>query len=226
MTDQATSLDDAINPAPDTTPDTTPEPVQEATQEATPEPTPEPPKAEPKAEPAPEMVPVGVVQELRRELRELKQAQAPRPQPPEFIDPEGAQFMQQQMTMMQANFAAELSEVKARSSYGSDVVDEAYKTAEAAGVLDQFKGKHDPWGELTKWHRQQKVMQEVGDDPSAYKARLEAEIRKQVEAEMVAKQAAAIAGTPAPSMAHATGTGGGTRTTWSGPTPLNNILGD
>lgn len=226
MTEQATSLDAAINPSVE--PEVTPEPAPEPTQEVTPEPAaaPEPPKVEPKAEPAPEMVPVGVVQELRRELRELKQAQAPRPQPPEFIDPEGAQFMQHQMTMMQANFAAELSEVKARSNYGSDAVDEAYKVAEAAGILDQFKGVNDPWGSLAKWHQQQKVMQEVGNDPAAYKARLTEEIRKQVEAEMVAKQAAAIAGTPAPSMANATGTGGGTRTAWTGPTPLSNVLGD
>lgn len=230
MTDQATSLSQAIDgvqepETPAVEPETTEAPQEAEQATTTPsEPAPEPePKAEPPAE-KPDMVPVAVVQELRRELRELKQAAQPKQQVPDFIDPEGMQFVGQRMAEMQANHAAELSEVKARMQFGSDKVDAAFKAAESAGILDNFKGIADPWGSLTRWHQQQTVLQEVGDDPAAYKSKLEAEIRAKVEAEMVAKQAAKVAGTPAPSLANVTGTGGGARTTWNGPTPLDRVI--
>jgi hypothetical protein len=90
----------------------TPEPVQAAEPEPTPEPTPE---LKPEA---PAMVPVGVVQELRQEIRELKSLATPRPQapkPPEFLDPEGSEFLAREMQKMQGQMNAELSRTKGRA---------------------------------------------------------------------------------------------------------------
>ena len=216
---------DGVEPAPEAeavTPETSEAPAEP---QAAPEPeTPPEPQAQ-----EPEMVPHHVVGKLRQELRGLKAqlaaAQQPQPQAPEFVDPEGAAHFQQQIAMMQANFAAEKSEMMARVNHGSDAVDAALQAAEAAGVVDQFRGQQDPWGALAKWHKSTLVQQEIGDDPAAYKAKVEAEIRAKVEAEMVAKQAQEKAAQSAPSMANVTGTGGGPKTAWAGPTSLDSLLG-
>lgn len=219
-----TTLNEALGAEPETpqaepeTPQEQPEPTVEA-QEAPAEPSPEPQKG-------PEMVPVSVVAGLREEIRQLKQQTAtPPPQPPEFIDPEGGQFLLQQVQHMQANMVAQNSEMRARLAHGSEAVDAAYQAAEAAGVVDQFRGQKDPWGALTSWHKAQQVQAEIGGDPAAYKARLEAEIRAKVQAEMVAEAAQKRAASPAPSMANVTGSSGGPVPTWNGPTPLDDVFG-
>lgn len=183
---------------------------------------------EPKPEPAPETVPVAVVQELRRELRELKQAAMPRPQTPEFIDPEGMGYMQQQVQQISQNVKLDISEEMARSQHGDEKVDAAFAAFQAKddpGLNQTVMASRSPWNEVVKWHEQQQVAAEIGGDPAAYRANLEAELRTKIEAEMVTKQAQARAAQVAPSMANVTGTGGGPKTTWTGPTPLGSVIG-
>lgn len=204
---------------------TTPEPQPEPEAQVAPEPEPTP-----EAVSAPDMVPAAVVGELRREIRELKQAASrPEPQPaPEFIDPEGAQFMQQQAAQMASNLRLDMSEEMARQQHGDAVVDEAFQALQANAQPAQIQAilsSRSPWIEVVKWHQQAKVAQEIGNDPVAYRAKVEAEVRAKIEAEMVAEQAKAAAAQAAPSMANVTGTGGGPKTTWAGPTPLDNLLG-
>lgn len=171
------------------------------------------------------MVPVSVVAELRQEIRNLKAAQQPQPQIPEFVDPEGAHFLAQQMQQMQASMAADMSETRARVTHGDQAVDAAFQAAEAGNVTQQFVGQPDPWGKLVQWHKAQQAQAEIGDDPAAYRQRVEAEIRAKVEAEMVAKAARERAGTAAPSLANATGSAGsGPVSTWNGPTPLEDVF--
>ena len=231
-----TDLAEALNAQLPETQEAAPEPViEEATPEpeAAPEPEQEPeqaqePAPEPAKEPETPMVPLAALQEVRRELQEMK-ASLPQPEPPKvpdvFDDPQGfTGHVEKQMLAMQANFAAEKSEMMARVRHGDQVVDAALAAAQQANVVDQFKGKQDPWGELTNWHKSQLVQAEIGDDPAAYKERLRAEIMEEVKAELVAEQAKAVAASAAPSMAGVTGTGGGPKATWAGPTPLDKLL--
>lgn len=201
----------------------------EAAQEEEPQPEVEEQPVESEPEPQPQMVPLSALQETRAEVRELKQLleRANQPEPekaPEFLDPEGSQFLAQQMQAMGRHMRAELSETKARMQHGDAAVDAALQAAREANAVDQFMGKPDAWGDLVKWHKREQVAKEVGDDPDAYRARIEAEVRKKVEAEMVAKQA--VAAQPAPSMAGATSATatGAPQQNWS-PTPLSDLLG-
>lgn len=77
--------------------------------------------------------------------------------------------------------------------------------------------------ELMKWHAQQKLIAEIGDNPTAWREAETARIRQQIEAEMAVKQAK----TPAPpSMATQTNLGDRGGPVWAGPTSLDAIFKD
>lgn len=217
----------------------TPEPVQE---EPTPEPlevaevepTPEPETPEPEQEPlARELHGIkAALTEARSELRELKNAQprpAPQPAPDMYDDPEGYRAHQeQQYRVREQNLRLDMSEELARQAHGDDVVDAAFEALKATNdptISASIMQARSPWGEVVKWHKAHKVQSEIGSDPDGWMKRQRAEIRAQVQAEMVAEQAKLRAATSAPSMANVTGTGGGLKSTWTGPTPLDEIIG-
>lgn len=196
----------------------------------------EEPKAEtpqPKEEPKEQTVPLAALQAEREEKRGLKTRldqierylaqQNQQPTPSLRDDPEGyMSAFAQQLAARDANLAAEMSERFARTQHGDEVVNEAFEAAEAANALDQFKGKKDAWGDLVKWHKSQKAMKEIGDDPAAYRERL----RQELMAELTAERAKNPANQPTPSLAGETNLGTRTPPAWSGPTPLDDILGD
>ncbi len=211
-----------------------PEPKEpEAKAEEVVEPTPEvEPEAEPEVEPevvaTPETVPLaahleerGKRQALEAQLKEANKP-APEPTPDVFEDPEGfSKAIEGRLAAMESNMALNLSEKFARSNHGNETVDKAWAAAEAAGVLPQFAQQQDAYGALVDWHKTQQVREEIGNDPAAYKAKLEADLRKEIQAELATKQARDMAGKPAPSMADVTGSGGSPKSTWGGPTPLD-----
>lgn len=170
--------------------------------------------------------------ETRSEVRTLKQPPQSAPKPPDFIDPEGAQFMSAQMAMMADNFRAEISEMKARAKYGDDVIDEAVQAALADGVIDQFRdGKPDPWGRLGKWHSEKQeqakakqLLSEIGGDVEAFKAKMRAEILAELKAEQVAESVSQARARPAPSLAGEPNLGSRSAPAWSGPASLDEIL--
>lgn len=135
------------------------------------------------------------------------QQQQPEPPPDFYTDPEAAlaariQPMQQQFI----NAMLHQSEIMARDKYGDKVVDAALQAANAAGdqAKAQFLQTAHPWGEMVKWHKRQQTLSIVGDDPEAYRAKLETELREKIMAELKAPK-------PAPkfpgSLAQATATG-------------------
>lgn len=204
----------------------------EAEPEATVEPVAEEPVAEPVAQEEPKMVPLAALTEVRRELQEMKQRlpQPPAPQAPDIIDDQQGyqQFLQTQVGQQVQNAKLDMSEEMARGAHGDETVDAAFAAFQAANdpsLVQELMAARSPWNEVVKWHARQTVAQEIGSDPAAYKAKVEAEVRAKVEAEMVAKQARDNAGKFAPSMANVTGTGGGPKTTWAGPTPLDQAIG-
>lgn len=187
---------------------------------------------EPKPEAKPEEphVPLAALKEVRSENRMLKQrlsdietllqAQT-RPQAPDPIaDPEAhSAFLMRQMAEAQANTIAEISERFARSQHGDELVDEALDAAQNAGIVDQFRGRKDPWGDLAKWHKAEKAKAEIGDDPVAYKARLKAELLAELKSETAGRSVqppASLAGQPNLSSAVPA---------WGGPVSLDDMLG-
>ena len=74
--------------------------------------------------------------------------------------------------------------------------------AEAEASLDQgspefnaIVNSGDPYWSLMQHVQKQQAMAEIGDDPAAFRARIEAETRAKIEAELAAKQ---VKGTEAP----------------------------
>lgn len=210
-----------------------------ATQDQAPEPetTPEPVATQPEAAPKVEQhVPLAALQEARTENRTLKQRleqieamivqqaqQAPKPALPDmYADPEAYQTaLLQQVNSRISNTEAEISERFARSAHGDATIDAAFEAAKAKGVIDQFRGKRDPWGELAKWHKAESALAEIGDDPAAYAARIREKVTQEVMAQMAAQSVKPLAA--APSLAGQPNLG--TRAPqWSGPTPLDEIL--
>lgn len=73
----------------------------------------------------------------------------------------------------------------AESQHGADTVNSAYRAMEqslqsnnprAWGEYNRIMQSGDPWGELVNWHKGQAALAEFGNDPAAYRAKLEAEI--------------------------------------------------
>lgn len=196
----------------------------------------EPAKAEKQED---QTVPLAALQQVREENRSLKQrlaeidqikamlaAQQPQPKRPDLLDdPDGfANSVEQRLAGIQANFYAELSEREARREHGAEFVDAAFQAASDKGMIDQFKGRKDPWGDLARWHKAQQALSQIGDDPAAFKARLEAEIRAQVMAEVAAQSVKIPA--VSPSLAGQPNLGSRAAPEWGGPTPLDEILGN
>lgn len=128
------------------------------------------------------------------QLQTQQQRHVPPPQPQQqieppdpFTDPEGYfRHVQQQFQTQLINQRLDTSELLARRHYGAQVVDEAFQAAQQAGVTGHFIREPDPYGALVEWHKKQKVLAEVGDDPGAYRKRLEEEVRQKVLEELKA----------------------------------------
>lgn len=195
-----------------------PEPVVEAPEvkEELPQPAvEEPPVAqvapEPEAAPqkAPVMVPIGVLHEVRDELKQVKQkiatyeqAQQPAPNveiPDMLDDPEG--FANYQAVTFQnatLNVKLDMSEELVRQSKGDELVDKARDWA-----LDQFQrrpafqqevlGQRNPYGYLVQQYEREQIASTVtADDFAQFTA------WKQAQAGLTQQQQAAPAATPTP----------------------------
>lgn len=193
----------------------------------------EPQVAEPvAAEPAKEstMVPLAALQEVRRELQDMKSRlpQPEAPQSPDVFDEGYTGHMRGEFQREIQNVKLDLSEDSARSQHGNEKVDAAFAALQAntdPTTYASIMGARSPWLEAVSWHERTQVARAIGNDPAAYAAKVEADMRVKIEAEMVAKQARDNAGKFAPSMANVTGTGGGPKTTWAGPTSLDAAIG-
>jgi hypothetical protein len=217
-----TPVVETANPEAETPAEPEPQEQPEATAPETPE-----AKEEPK--PDPQMVPVGVVQGLRQEIRELKAAipqPAPEPAPDVLDDPEGY-TKHMEKTVNDAVFQAtmRMSQAAAVRKHGEDAVNAAAASINPESPEYQAMiNSPDPFHELMEHTKRQKAMQEIGDDPVAYATRIKAEARAELEAEQAVKEVKAIP--PATSLAANPNVGARAGPGWSGPTPLDKILGD
>lgn len=133
-------------------------------------------------------VPSWRVRELREERdalkRQLEEARRQPAQPVErkepavtvpdpLLDPEGyAKHVREQIREDMLNERREDSLRAAHGKYGAEF-DEAYRLAKERIDLDpalkaKMQASRDPGETLIQWHREQKVMREVGNDPNAW----------------------------------------------------------
>lgn len=126
-------------------------------------------------------------EELRRKLQEFEAAKQPKPD--FFENPEQALAQERaQMQHMLWNERLNMSEAIARQAHGDAMVDGAAQAFQEAARQNQalameFSRQPNPYSFVVKWHQRQQVLSEIGDDPAAYKARIEAEIRERIMAE-------------------------------------------
>lgn len=104
-----------------------------------------------------------------------KPAEQPREQRPDpLIDPEGYErYMENKFEQRLLTERRELSLAQAHRTYKKDF-DEAYASAQEAmakgdaALIARMQRSRDPGETLIEWHREQKVMREVGNDPNAF----------------------------------------------------------
>jgi hypothetical protein len=137
--------------------------------------------------------------EIRRQLEEMRKPQAPQqpaPQPePEYIpdpmqDPRGFfQYQQAQMQRTELNTRLNLSEAYARQQHGAEKVDAAVQEFTAAvkqnpALYQQMVQAPLPYEFVMQQAEALRLQREIGTDPTAYRARIEAELRERIMAEM------------------------------------------
>lgn len=140
---------------------------------------------------------------LERELQELRaklsapppqqqapqQPPAPREMPDPVSDPVGfREWTEERMLNERMN----MSEAMVRAQH--DDVDEAVEVFKAEAqrnpaLVAQLRAQQHPWQWAYQQAKRIKAMSEIGDDPAAFRARIEAEARQRFEAEMAQQPA-------------------------------------
>lgn len=173
---------------------------------ASPEPTPDPSKQGPKWY-RDHMAKVNREAAALRQENERLRTSAPQPQrqqheqrgpaiPDPIEDPQGYHeaitgHFNRQLADFQLQTTLTLSERFARSQHGNETFEEtrAWLTTRP-DLEDYFTRQPDPWGAAISHFTRERLAEEIGDDPSAYRAKIEAEIRAKVEAEFQERQGA------------------------------------
>lgn len=152
---------------------------------------------------------------FEEELKQLRNAQ----QQQQYSQMDPMVAMQQQVINERFN----TSEMLARQAY-KDLDDKVNVFMEAAKANPALQAalhqqKH-PWEFAYKEGARMLMLQEVGDDPAAYRAKIEAEIRAQLQSQAQPQVNVPTSLNGARSVAQRSAP------TWTGPTPLDNILGN
>jgi hypothetical protein len=162
----------------------------------------------------------------------------PQPAPDIFENPEA--FVQRQtQPLYQAlqEQREQVSQMMAVEKFGQEAVAAAYAELEKRFGQDPQAAQADhvrimrsphPFGALVQWHQRQQALAEIGDDPAAYKAKVEAEIMAKLQANGGGEQQQVQQEQPARIMpsnfATARNVGARSGPAWAGPAPLNDIF--
>jgi hypothetical protein len=175
-----------------------------------------------------------------RRMAELVQAVKPKqeqPRPDFFENPEAAtqHTVQPQFDHISQTLLAN-AQLIAGIKYGDDKVAEA----EQAFIQAMQSQKLDPadyqkvvsspnrYAAAVQWHQRQQAQAEIGDDPAAFRAKVEAELREKILAEMQGGGQQAQAQQAAPVMpsnlASVRNVGARSGPAWGGPSPIQDIF--
>lgn len=106
-------------------------------------------------------------------------------EPDPFVDPQGYRtFIVNQAHRVALSERLNVSQMMAEDKYGAEKVSKAVDAAIKAGVALHFRdnSKH-AYADIVAWHDKQEAFAEIGNDPSAFKANFEKQIREKVMAE-------------------------------------------
>lgn len=148
--------------------------------------------------------------ELEARLREL---QRPKENAPDwFEDPaKAASYQTQQIESQFQQRLMQMSKWQAEREFGGEVVSEAVAYFDRhPQASQQFLSHPSPFHAAVEFYQKQKVAEEIGTDPEAYKQKLRDELRAELEAELTARGTnpkASKPKAPPPSMASAPSTG-------------------
>lgn len=182
-------------------------------------------------------------QELMRQLEEAKKAPPPAPQqPPPQMQPlpdpqqdpvgfaRGFAIQQQQMLL---NERLNMSEMMLREKLGPDKVDEYVNEFKQHAERDptlfgKLYTQTNPYGWMTREVDRLRLQRDIGDDPAAFRSRIEAEARAKWEQEVAARGPTVPQGAPVPgmqpSLANARSVAGRTAQAWTGEPSLEDVL--
>lgn len=166
-------------------------------------------------------------QELERKLHEMQQPKAP----DALTDPQGyAAHIRSAALDERVNNSVDL----AREAFADfdEVMGAGMETWGAAVAKDptlfeRAMTQRNPGKWAYQHMKRAKVLEEVGDDPNAWKEAQKASLRAEIEAELKGKlelEAKNRQPVPSPSLASASSGGRATAPIWSGPKPLNEVL--
>lgn len=129
------------------------------------------------------------------------------------------------------------AQLVAGMKYGDDKVeaaDKAFMEAYQSGKLDpadyqKVASAPNMYAAAVQWHQRQMAQAEIGDDPAAYRAKLEAELREKITAELQhgngqQQQQAQPAAVMPSNIAGARNVGARSGPAWSGPPSLQDIF--
>jgi hypothetical protein len=126
-------------------------------------------------------------EELEQQLQRYQQPQQPEQAP---TDPSGIiQYALAEQQRIAFNERLNTSELMARQSHGEETVSEAQQAFLSAVqqnpmLQQQLQGQIHPYDFVVKWHKQHKLMSEIGQDPEAWRKSEAEKIRQQVLAEL------------------------------------------
>lgn len=146
------------------------------------------------------------VEELNKRIAEYEAKAAPKPD--FFTDPEAALAAAQRAAQAAAiNTKLETSRFLAEEKYGAEKVQAAYEFFDKNPHLSApLLSSPSPFHAAVKEYEKHQAMTEIGEDPAAYRARVEAEIRERILAEYNVQTKPA---TPPPSLASASSVSAG-----------------
>ena len=175
----------------------------------------------------------GELAAMKRQQEEAQRvASQPQPMPPlapidPAQDPQGFTIRLQQVLL---NERLNNSEMMLREKLGPEKVDEYVAEFKQLAQRDQtLFGKlyqqTNPYSWMTREVDRLRMLHDIGDDPAAYRSKLEVEARAKWEAEAAAKSApVSPAAGLQPSLANARSVAGRTAGTWTGEPSLEDVL--
>ena len=118
------------------------------------------------------------IQAMQQQLQRIEAERHQQPPPDRYQDPDAYEaYREQAASQREQQLRYELAETKAYAQYGyatvKEAMEEALKAAAADPQLDRsLSSAPNPFAAVVEWHRSQKVLAEVGDDPQAYREKL------------------------------------------------------
>jgi len=124
----------------------------------------------------------------QQELEDLRAQRRQQPAEQYDEDPQGAYIRQAENAQLNARL--DTSELLARDRHGDEAVDELLEFLGTRPDLARWAvSQRNPYGAAMQAYKKEQLAAEIGDDPAAYRAKLEAELKERIRAEVEAQYA-------------------------------------